>query len=528
MANKGNVGTLSFGVNINLKKFKRQVQQMVTGLTDFTKKAASLGAASAAGIGAITIATARSQKELNLWADRLGIARQEFAALAKVGGKFGVDIDTVGDSIKDLNERIADASTGNKTYEEALNMIGLSYKNLENLSPTEQFLKVGDAIGKLNDVGKQNFVTAELMADAGFRLLPAFREGEKSIRAMTDAVIENNEVLNPQQSAQLDVLWSAFNQTVTDFKSTIEALAAEFAPLVTLALDFSSAIIKSFRGEAIAGVKDFTETTIELARNVIPELAASFWAIWESFKIVISNIFSGFKALGINSGNTVEDMAENFSGGFLQIAKFFGSFRERLALGFLKMADMFAWPFVKVGQVIAEIVWQVRDKFSMLLGMVEKVGGKVGQMAKEARKQIEASNAQLNIQLNRETDGLFTDNLFKEEADILRQEIEDTNKKIEATFQKRVTKFRNFVEKKIDTRKQEAKDIASAQESMREESKKAAAEIARSMKNFASGAISGSVEALKIQFGSGEAVQKQQLATLGKIEKNTRTKTVGL
>lgn len=212
-------------IGSDFEELKTDLKKISSDIDDFGKKAqstgrkfdasfkvAKVGATAAAtaiagvttALGALALKQAEASQETARWADRLAISRAEFAKFAAIGARFGATTDDVGDSIKDLNERIADAASGNKTYEEALNRIGLASKDLINIPIEEQFIRVADAIGKLNNAGDQNFVTAELMADAGFRLLPVFRQGEDAIRAMGEEVVKTGEALNSFQLERLE------------------------------------------------------------------------------------------------------------------------------------------------------------------------------------------------------------------------------------------------------------------------------------------------------------------------------------
>lgn len=220
-----NVDELIVKIGADFDELRRELgkaNEGVDGFSDNTKKAgrvtkAAFGVAKKAGeqlkgalvalSGAATFLVkkqAEAAKATIEWADRLAMSRAEFSKLAAVGARFGASVDDIGDSIKDLNERIADAAAGNKTYEEALNRAGLASRDLINLPLEEQFIKVAAAIGRMNNAGDQNFVTAELMADAGFRLLPVMRQGEQAIRAMGNETIRTGEALNKFQLAKLE------------------------------------------------------------------------------------------------------------------------------------------------------------------------------------------------------------------------------------------------------------------------------------------------------------------------------------
>jgi len=183
-------------------------------------------------IGLMTKGVLENAKAQRLWAKRLTVNEETFGALSAVARRFGAETDDMGDAIKDLNERIADASRGNKTYETALNMVGLASKDLINLPVEDQFIKVADAIGKMTNAGDQNFATQELMADAGFRLAEVFRLGEDGIRKMADEVIRTNEAMSAfelkkiaqasRHAKELDQSFQAMKNTIAN--ETIEAL----------------------------------------------------------------------------------------------------------------------------------------------------------------------------------------------------------------------------------------------------------------------------------------------------------------
>jgi hypothetical protein len=218
--------------------FKKKTDKALSDIKPVTDKAKTAFLAVAASITVLTTKATLSAKTMIKWADSLSISRVEFSKLAAVGARFGAEMDDVGDSIKDLNERIADAASGNKTYEEALNRAGLASQDLINLPLEEQFIRVADAIGKMSNAGDQNFVTAELMADAGFRLLPVFRQGEKAIRAMGDEVIRTGEALNAFQVERIERASKAMNDIGSSATILGNALLDHLAPGFELAAEF--------------------------------------------------------------------------------------------------------------------------------------------------------------------------------------------------------------------------------------------------------------------------------------------------
>ena len=203
---------------------------------------------------------AENAREQRLWADRLNINQEAFSQLIAVGKQFGATADDMGDSIKDLNERIADAARGNKTYGDALKIIGLNAKDLIKIPIEEQFIKVADAVGKLNNAGDQNFVVAELMADAGFRLLPAMRAGEKGIREMMKA----SEELGSSFTDEEVEIYREFDMSLRKLKATALATAKPLANDLTIALTTAA----NFASELVTDISDLTRELRELQETV--------------------------------------------------------------------------------------------------------------------------------------------------------------------------------------------------------------------------------------------------------------------
>jgi len=232
---KSQLGGIAANSQSTASKFDKSMDKMersTASLVSQLDKAKIATAAFAAALGVFSAKQIQSARETDLWAKRLDVSTQKFSQLAAVGRKFGADLDTVGDAIKDLNERIADASAGNKNYEDSLGKIGLKSSELINLPVEEQFLKVADAIGKMNNAGARNFVTAELMADAGFRLIPAFQAGETAIRGMMSAAAESGEAFSADDVKKFEEM----DKVLRDLESSSKALGNAVFTLMTPAL----------------------------------------------------------------------------------------------------------------------------------------------------------------------------------------------------------------------------------------------------------------------------------------------------
>jgi 6-pyruvoyl-tetrahydropterin synthase len=215
---------------LNAKKDMKDFSQSVALATVKFQELTNIAKSSAAAVYEFMRAQIDSSRETALWASRLDIAVDTFSQLVVVGRKFGATADDVGDSIKDLNERIADAARGNKTFAEAFGIIGLSANKLLNMPVEEQFIKVADAIGKMTNAGDRNFVTATLMADAGFRLIPMFQKGAGAIREMMIESDRLGQSLKPEEIEKFNNLNKEFLEMGLAAETLGKAVAQRLEP----------------------------------------------------------------------------------------------------------------------------------------------------------------------------------------------------------------------------------------------------------------------------------------------------------
>lgn len=183
-------------------------------------------------------------------ADRLGVNIERFQELSFVAEKVGATSENLADAMKDLNERIGDAARDGGNYEDQLNKIGLSSQELLNLRADEQFLKVAAAIGQLNTVGEQNFVTAELMSDAGFQMIEMFRQTPEAIQATIKEARELGAVLRED-----DI--EAMKEAQVELNTMMKGFTALGDQLILL---------------ASGPLKEFSEVAIETLKNINKEL----------------------------------------------------------------------------------------------------------------------------------------------------------------------------------------------------------------------------------------------------------------
>lgn len=214
-----------------------------------TAKFGSLGVAVIGSVGSF-LTLSKAVNELNdamgisKWTKTLGISTQAFTELDFVARQFNITTDDLGDSMKDLNERIADAALDQTaTYSDALRKLNLEASDLLKLPMEEQYIKTMTALGKLTTQSEKNFVAAELMAESGFRVIrmadnaeEAFGRMRKEARelgaSLTDidlAKLEGTNVILAKLGASFDAV---FKKGIVSIAPNLYAIGASVIDLI--------------------------------------------------------------------------------------------------------------------------------------------------------------------------------------------------------------------------------------------------------------------------------------------------------
>jgi hypothetical protein len=213
-----------------------------------------VGAATTA-IGGLAVSMASNVRENQRWADSLGIPAKRLEALQKVGARYGIDSERMADATKDLNERISDAVSGAPAMVEAFAAMGLQAKDLINLRADEQLFKVSEAIQKMGNAGDQSFRAMELMADAGFDLLPLIRENGSAFAQMTREAENSNTAMSNLERGSMLSLNNSFTQLSGMAGDVATKLMSKLAPAFERVFNFASKNMVAFGKTAFSVVK---------------------------------------------------------------------------------------------------------------------------------------------------------------------------------------------------------------------------------------------------------------------------------
>jgi hypothetical protein len=166
-----------FGGGAGLSGGLTNIGASVAGLVNpFT---AGLAAVAAFGAGASAAASGLLDLEdrvekLGNTADKLGVSFEFIQTLEEAGNRSGVSIESVSSAFGKLQKTLAGADEESRAATEALGRLGISFTDLENLSPEEQIRLVGEQLQDIEDPAKRTAAAMQIFGKSGADLLPFF------------------------------------------------------------------------------------------------------------------------------------------------------------------------------------------------------------------------------------------------------------------------------------------------------------------------------------------------------------------
>lgn len=232
-------------------------------LSSLASTAVKVGASlSAVGAGsaltfmaAFTRQTLDAQDELFKLSQKTGVAVESLAGLEFAAEQSGVELEKVAKATRVFRELVVEAADSTSEAAKKLGQLGLSYKDLKDLSPEKQLLALADALSKFGKEDRPIALTSVLgqkMAD----LIPLLSNGSGELQKL----IDQGKKLNPvtEESARKA---EQFNDQMNLLSKSVSALGREMVQgLIPSFARITDEMVKvtqqsGFLSGALAGVK---------------------------------------------------------------------------------------------------------------------------------------------------------------------------------------------------------------------------------------------------------------------------------
>ena len=207
-------------VSRELNRAERDAERAARSIRNLGLQLGALSAVAVAGVTRELRAMTQQADRLDKLATATGVTVEELQRLGFAAEQSGSDMETVGRAVTQLQRNIQGATDGLSSYNRAFDRIGVSVRDLQGLSPDQQFLRIAQALSEVGDAGVRNATALEIFGRAGRELIPLLDRGADGIRELGDQFERTGAVISTEAARD----FARFNDELNLLRQQAQAL----------------------------------------------------------------------------------------------------------------------------------------------------------------------------------------------------------------------------------------------------------------------------------------------------------------
>ncbi len=252
----------------SLKKASAKLKKFGASATKIGLGVAGIGVALAAPfIKAISVFS-KVGDELDKMSKRTGFAVESLSALGFAAEQSGANLATLEKGIRTMQRVINDLERGLSTSKDAFEDLGITLKEIIDLSPEDQFKLIAQKVSEIEDPTKKAALAMQVFGKAGSQLIPLLDGGAKGIEAFIKEAEKLGLVVTGEEAAaaaeftdEVNILTRSFEKLFFNIGSSVlpifKDLRVFFQALTTDAIKFAkenAPLLQSLLKIAIAAI----------------------------------------------------------------------------------------------------------------------------------------------------------------------------------------------------------------------------------------------------------------------------------
>ena len=237
------IGDLVVNLSANTQKFSKGLSEAQGGLKSFASSAMTFinpvtAGFAAMAVGAVGVGAAVWGLQ-NRIGDLAGVADK--AAQTGLSGAFlqqlefaadqsGVSAETLTGGIKKLTVMIGKAADGSKEASESLKSLGLSAKDLQSLSPEQQFMKISEAIGMIPTASGRAAAAVKVFGKSGIEMTTLFAGGLDDITKLMQDAKDIGIGLDDKSLGQIAAADDSLQKMYASIQAIVDQVVVGLAP----------------------------------------------------------------------------------------------------------------------------------------------------------------------------------------------------------------------------------------------------------------------------------------------------------
>lgn len=226
-------------------RVERRLQGAAKAVGTIGARLGGAGAALAAPLIAAAAQFSSFGDEIDKAAARTGISAESISALGFAAEQSGADLKTLEAGIAKMQRSLGELEGPTDKVNDRLASLGLTAAELAGLSPDQQFVKIAEAISRIEDPSKQAAAAFEIFGRSGVRLLPLLQEGQAGIAELVAEADRLGISLSTDQAKAAAVLNDAWNRLFRSMRGLTLQIGAALAPALSRISDVVANVVSS-------------------------------------------------------------------------------------------------------------------------------------------------------------------------------------------------------------------------------------------------------------------------------------------
>lgn len=235
--------------------------KMNAALASAQKQLITFGAAVAAAAGAAVTRFLQVGSSLDDMAQRTGVSVEALSGLSYAAKLSDTDLQSLQGSLVKMTKLLGEAQGGSTAAAEALAGIGLSAKQLQGLSPDEQFGRIADKIAAIQDPAAKTKAAMDVFGKSAAEILPLLNQGSDGIAEMMEEARRLGLVMDSETATAAATTADAIDRLLMAVDATAVKIGAMFAPVLVIAAE----AMARFVGQNQTLVKLFAAAAVGVA-----------------------------------------------------------------------------------------------------------------------------------------------------------------------------------------------------------------------------------------------------------------------
>jgi len=227
-----------------LRRAQARLRAFGETVGEIGKKMAMLGTAVLAPLAASAKEFSSTGDQVAKMAKRTGLSVETLSELKFVASQTGTEFESLEMAFRKMQRSIYDAGRGLATQTDALRDLGLTFKDLDGLSPERQFKLLADRFAQLPDPTKRAAIAMVLFGRTGTNLLPMFAAGARGIEALQRVARSLGLTMSSEAAKQAEDFTDALDRLWKVIKMGVFEVGGQLAlSLTQLITDITAAIV---------------------------------------------------------------------------------------------------------------------------------------------------------------------------------------------------------------------------------------------------------------------------------------------